>query len=171
MRPLFIEEPCLFENPDALAVIARSTPVPIATGERLYTKWGFRDVIEKQAAAILQPDLSHAGGIFETREIAAMAEAYYINLAPHSAIGPVAFAACMQLDACIPNFLIQEQVDFALGDGILKQDWKVVDGYIALPTKPGLGFEINEAALKEKFTGNFDIPSWFHDDDGSVADW
>ncbi len=170
-KPLFVEEPVLFENPDAMLTVARATSIPIATGERLYTRWGFRDIVEKQIAAILQPDLSHAGGLLETKKIAAMAETYFIYLAPHSAIGPVAFSACLQLDACIPNFLIQEQVDFALGDGILKQDWQVKDGYIELPKKPGLGFEINEEALKKPFTGNFDIPSWFHDDDGSVADW
>ncbi len=170
-QPLFVEEPVPQENADALATVARATSIPIATGERLFTKWGFRDVVEKQAVAILQPDLSHAGGILETRKIASLAEAYYIYLAPHSAIGPVAFSACMQLDACIPNFLMQEQVDVALGDGILKEDWQVKDGYIDLPQKPGLGFEINEEALKEPFTENFDIPTWFHDDDGSVADW
>ena len=171
MHPLFIEEPACQENPDVLATIARATSIPVATGERLFTKWGFRDILEKQAAAILQPDLSHAGGILETKKIAAMAECYYVHLCPHTYIGPVAFSASLQLDACIPNFLVQEQPPQALGDGILKEDWKVVDGYIPLPTKPGLGFEINEEALKARYEGNFDIDSWFHDDDGSVADW
>ena len=171
MHPLFIEEPACQENPDVMATVARSTSIPVATGERLFTKWGFRDVLEKQSAAILQPDLSHAGGLLETKKIAAMAECYYVQVAPHSAIGPVAFAACLQVDACIPNFLIQEQGDGALGDGILKENWQVKDGYIDLPQKPGLGFEIDEEALKTRYEGNFDIASWFHDDDGSVADW
>jgi len=171
MHPLFIEEPACQENPDVMATVARATSIPVATGERLFTRWGFRDVLEKQSAAILQPDLSHAGGLLETKKIAAMAECYYVHLAPHSAIGPVAFAACLQVDACIPNFLIQEQVDGALGDGILKEDWRVEDGYIALPQRPGLGFEIQEEALKKPYEGDFDIASWFHDDDGSVADW
>ncbi len=171
MHPLFIEEPACQENPDVMATVARATSIPVATGERLFTKWGFRDVLEKQSAAILQPDLSHAGGLLETKKIAAMAECYYVHMAPHSAIGPVAFAACLQVDACIPNFLIQEQVDGALGDGILKENWEVKDGYIDLPQKPGLGFEIDEEALKTPYAGNFDIASWFHDDDGSVADW
>ncbi len=170
-HPLWVEEPVPQENPDVLATIARSTTIPIATGERLITRWGFRDIVEKQAAAILQPDLAHAGGILETRKIAALAEMYYIYLAPHSAIGPVAFAASLQLDACIPNFLIQELHDYTCGWGILKEDWEVKDGYIELPQKPGLGFEIDEEALKGSFDGDFALTSWFHDDDGSVTDW
>jgi galactonate dehydratase len=171
MRPLFVEEPVPQENADALALVARATRIPIATGERLLTRWGFRDVIDKQAAAFLQPDLSHAGGILETRKIAAMAEVYYMHLAPHSAIGPVAFAACLQLDACIPNFLIQEQGDWSLGDGLLKQAWEVKDGYLALPQRPGLGIEVDEDEARKWHSGSFDLPTWFHDDDGSVADW
>jgi galactonate dehydratase len=170
-NPLFVEEPIPQENVDALALIARGTSIPIATGERLLTRWGFREVVEKQAVAILQPDLARSGGLLETKKIAAQAETYYIHLAPHSAIGPVALAACMQVDACIPNFLIQEQVDVALGWGILKEDWQVEDGYIPLPQKPGLGFEIDETALEETYEGEYALPRHFHDDDGSVTDW
>ncbi|MEM3047484.1 MAG: galactonate dehydratase, partial [Candidatus Bathyarchaeia archaeon] len=138
---LFLEEPCLPENVDTMVTVARSTSTPIATGERLFTKWAFREVLEKQAASILQPDLSHAGGIFECRKIAAMAETYFAGIAPHCPLGPVALAACIQLDACTPNFLIQEHV--TLGEGILKEPFQVRDGYIDLPTKPGLGVELD----------------------------
>ena len=171
MRPMFVEEPVPQENAEALALVARATSIPIATGERLLTRWGFRDVIEKQAAAVLQPDLSHAGGIFETRKIAAMAEVYYQHLAPHCAIGPVAFAACLQLDAAVPNFLIQEQGDDCLGDDLLAEPFSVRDGYIDLPLGPGLGIQMDEAHARQRFEGDFEIENWFHTDDGSVTDW
>jgi galactonate dehydratase len=168
-QPMFIEEPVLPENVDELVRVARSTSIPIATGERLFTKWGFREVLEKGAAAILQPDLSHAGGILETKKIAAMAECYYGAVAPHCPLGPIALAACLQLDACIPNFLIQEHV--TTGEGYLKEPFQVVDGYIDLPKKPGLGIELDEDALSEKvFDGTWDTPHLRHKD-GSVADW
>jgi len=167
--PMFIEEPVLPENVDALATVTRSTSIPIATGERLFTKWGFREVLEKQAAVILQPDLSHAGGILECKKIAAMAECYYAAIAPHCPLGPIALAACLQLDACIPNFLVQEHV--TTGEGYLKEPFKIVDGYIDLPTKPGLGIELDEEALAEKiYDGSWETPRFWHDD-GSVADW
>ena len=169
-HPLFVEEPCLPENVDTLVTIARSTRIPIATGERLFTKWGFREVLEKQAAAIVQPDLSHAGGILECKKIAAMAETYYAAVAPHCPLGPIALAASLHLDAAIPNFLIQEHV--TLGEGYLKQPFVVKDGYIDLPTGPGLGIELDEAALAEKlFDGSWETPRLYHPDDGSVADW
>lgn len=167
--PLFIEEPVLPENVDAMVTVARSTTIPIATGERLFSKWGFREVLEKQAAFVLQPDLSHAGGILECKKIAAMAEVYYAVVAPHCPLGPIALAACLQLDACIPNFLAQEHV--TLGDGYLKEPFHVEAGYIPLPTRPGLGIEIDEAALQEKlYDGSWETPRWWHAD-GSVADW
>jgi galactonate dehydratase len=168
-QPMFIEEPVLPENVDALVRVARSTSIPIATGERLFTKWGYREVLEKGAAAILQPDLSHAGGILECKKIAAMAECYYAALAPHCPLGPIALAACLQLDACIPNFLAQEHV--TLGQGYLKQPFEVVDGHIRLPTGPGLGVELDEEALADKLhDGSWETPKLWHDD-GSVADW
>ena len=168
-QPMFIEEPVLPENVDALATVARATSIPIATGERLFTKWGFREVLEKQAAAILQPDLSHAGGILEVKKIAAMAECYYAGLAPHCPLGPVALAACLQVDACIPNFLAQEHV--SLGEGYLKQPFQLTDGMIALPQGPGLGIELDEEALMDKYDdGSWETPRlWFPD--GSVANW
>jgi len=167
--PMFLEEPCLPENVDAMVRVARSTSIPIATGERLFTRWGFREVLEKQAASVIQPDLSHAGGIFECRKIAAMAEVYYVGVAPHCPLGPIALSACLQLDACTPNFLIQELV--TLGEGYLKEPFKVRDGYIEVPEKPGLGIEIDEEAVKEKaYSGIRERPTLIHDD-GSVADW
>ena len=168
-HPMFIEEPCLPGSVDAMAEVARATSIPIATGERLYTKWAFREVLEKGAAAILQPDLSHAGGILEVRKIAAMAEAHYAAIAPHCPLGPISLAACLQVDACTPNFLCQEQVN--LGDGYLKEPFVVRDGYIAVPTGPGLGVEVDEEALAEKlYDGSWENPRLWHED-GSVADW
>jgi galactonate dehydratase len=173
MRPMFVEEPVPQENADALKLVSDHVPFPIATGERLLSRWEFREVIEKQAAAYLQPDASHAGGITELKKIANMAEVYYIHVAPHCAIGPVALSACLQVDAVVPNFLIQEQVDAGLGDGLLREAWEVRDGHIELPTRPGLGFEIVEkeatqdrGRYEEELGGEF-----FHEADGSVADW
>ncbi|HMO55909.1 MAG TPA: galactonate dehydratase [Roseiflexaceae bacterium] len=168
-HPMFIEEPVLPENVDALVTVARSTSIPIATGERLFTRWGFREVIEKQAAMILQPDISHAGGILECKKIAAMGECYYAGLAPHCPLGPIALAACLQLDACTPNFLVQEHV--TTGVGYLKQPFTIIDGHIALPEGPGLGIELDEEALADKLDdGTWETPRFWHAD-GSVADW
>ena len=168
-RPMFIEEPCLPENVDAMATVARATSIPVATGERLFTRWGFREVLEKQAAAILQPDVSHAGGILETRKIAAMAEAYYVHVAPHCPLGPISLAACLQVDACTPNFLCQEQV--SLGEGYLKQPFVVSDGHIDVPSGPGLGIEVDEEAVADKlYDGGWETPRLWHED-GSLADW
>jgi galactonate dehydratase len=172
MRPLFVEEPVPQENVAALRQVAERAPVPIATGERLLTRWGFREVCEQQAAAYLQPDVSHVGGITELKKVANLAEVYYMHIAPHCAIGPVALVAALHVDAVVPNFLIQEQIDASLGDGLLREPWLVQDGHIELPTRPGLGFEIDEReaeqnrAYQEELGGEFYYPS-----DGSVADW
>jgi galactonate dehydratase len=173
MRPMFVEEPVPQENVDALKLVSDHVPFPIATGERLLTRWGFREVFEKQAVALIQPDGSHVGGISELKKVANMAEVYYMHIMPHCAIGPIAFAACMQVDAAVPNFLVQEQVDACLGAGLLKEDWVVEDGHIALPQKPGLGFEVNpetaEVTLEtyeEELGGEY-----YYENDGSVADW
>jgi galactonate dehydratase len=175
-RPLFIEEPCLPENVDAMVTIARSTSIPVATGERLFTRWGFRQVLEKQAASILQPDICHAGGIFEAKKIAAMAETYYCSIAPHNPLGPVSLSACLQLDACTPNFLIQEHPGMPekwdLGQGYLKRSFVVEDGYIFVPEGPGLGIEIDEDIVRERsYEGDWDTPRLVHEDDGSIAEW
>ena len=173
MRPMFVEEPVPQENVDALKLVSDHVPFPIATGERLLSRWEFRQVFEKQAVAYIQPDGSHAGGITELKKIANMAEVYYIHTMPHCAIGPVAFSACMQVDAVVPNFLIQEQVDAALGDGLLKTEWAVKDGHIELPTRPGLGFEIDEKEAMQNREGyNEELGGeFYYESDGSVADW
>ena len=168
-HPLFIEEPAPPENVDIMAEIARGTHLPIATGERIFTKWGFREVLEKGAASILQPDLCHAGGITEVRLIAGMAEAHYAALAPHNPMGPISLASGLQIAASIPNFLCQEQV--SLGDGYLKTPFTVEDGYIPLPTGPGLGIELDEEALADKIDHDWRNPETYDAFDGSVVDW
>ena len=168
-QPMFIEEPVQCQNVDVLADIARGTHLPIATGERVFTKWGFREILEKRAAAILQPDLCHAGGIHEVHLIAGMAEAYYASIAPHNPLGPISLAACIQLDATIPNFIAQEHV--SLGEGYLKQPFVAKDGYVDLPTAPGLGIELDEEALADKLDHDWRNPESYHPDDGSVVDW
>jgi galactonate dehydratase len=173
MRPMFVEEPVPQENVDALKLVSDHVPFPIATGERLLSRWEFRHVFEKQAVAYIQPDGSHAGGITELKKIANMAEVYYIHTMPHCAIGPVAFSACMQVDAVVPNFLIQEQVDAALGGGLLETEWEVKDGHIDLPTRPGLGFEIDEKEAMQNLEGSNEElgGEFYYESDGSVADW
>ncbi|HCD00655.1 MAG TPA: galactonate dehydratase [Planctomycetaceae bacterium] len=168
-QPMFIEEPVQCQNVDVMADIARGTHLPIATGERVFTKWGFRELLEKGAATILQPDLCHAGGITEVRLIAGMAESYYAAVAPHNPLGPISLAAGLQIAGSIPNFLCQEQVH--LGQGYIKQPFKVRDGYIDLPGGPGLGVELDEDALKEKIGHDWRNPQPYDADDGSVVDW
>src|SRR5215218_9491210 len=149
MRPMFVEEPVPLENALALKQVSDHVPFPIATGERLLTRCGVREVCELHAVAYLQPDPSQVGGISELKKVANLAEIYYMHIMPHCAIGPVALAAAMQVDAVVPNFLIQEQVDASLGDGLLHEPWLVQDGYIALPTKPGLGLTIDEREAEQ----------------------
>jgi len=168
-QPMFIEEPCQCQNHDVMAEIARGTHLPIATGERVFTKWGFREVLEKRAASILQPDLCHAGGITEVRLIAGMAEAYYASIAPHNPLGPISLAAGVQLAASIPNFLCQEQV--SLGEGYLKKPFTVRDGYLDLPTGPGLGIELDDNAMADKIGHDWRNQQSYDADDGSVVDW
>ena len=169
-HPLFIEEPVQCQNVDVLADIAHSTSIPIATGERLFTKWGFREVLEKRAASILQPDLSHAGGIMETRLIAGMAEAYYAGIAPHCPLGPIALAASLQLDAAIPNFLVQEGGRIT-GEGYITTPFRHEGGFLPLPTGPGLGIELDEDALADKIDHDWQNRKSYSADDGSAIDW
>lgn len=168
-QPMFIEEPVACQNVDIMAEIARGTHLPIATGERIFTKWGFREVLEKGAATILQPDMCHAGGITEVRLIAGMAESYYAAIAPHNPLGPISLAAGLQLAGCIPNFLCQEQVH--LGEGYLKQPFVVKNGYVDLPRGPGLGIELDEDALAEKIGHDWTNRESYDAFDGSVVDW
>jgi galactonate dehydratase len=166
---MFVEEPVQCQNVDVMAEIARGTHLPIATGERIFTKWGFREILEKRAAVILQPDLCHAGGITEGRIIAGMAEAWYASIAPHNPLGPISLAAGVQLAASIPNFLCQEQV--SLGEGYLKQPFVVKDGYLELPRGPGLGIELDEDALADKIGHDWTNKEEYDAFDGSVMDW
>jgi galactonate dehydratase len=152
-----------------MADIARGTHLPIATGERIFTKWGFREILEKRAATILQPDLCHAGGIMEARLIAGMAEAYYGSVAPHNPLGPISLASGLQLAASIPNFLCQEQV--SLGDGYIQEPFKVENGYVRVPVKPGLGVELDETAMADKIGHDWRNAETYSEKDGSVVDW
>ena len=147
--PLWFEEPVPPENRDEMARVARSTTIPVASGERLATKFEFRELLEKQAAAILQMALGRVGGILEARKIAGMAEAYYAQIAPHLYCGPIEAAANIQVDTCSPNFLVQESI--GRFDGfhaeILKEPIRWENGYIIPPTKPGLGVELNDEVV------------------------
>ena len=169
-QPMFIEEPCQCQNVEVMADIARGTHLPIATGERVFTKWGFREILEKGAASILQPDLCHAGGISEVRLIAGMAEAYYVPIAPHNPMGPISLASGLHLAASIPNFLVQEQV--SLGEGYLTKPFKLEkDGTVLIPTGPGLGIELDENLIADKLGHDWKNPETYHALDGSVVDW
>jgi galactonate dehydratase len=135
---------------DDLARVASSINIPVVVGERLYTRWGFRDIFEKRAAAIINPDITHEGGILETKKVADMAHAYYVSVTPHSAGGPVLTAASIQVEATMPNFLIHEffSVDMPYYQEVVKDPFPIMkDEFIELPTKPGLGIELNEQAL------------------------
>ena len=162
---LFYEIHANNHNFDDMAEIQRKTFIPIATGEDAYTRWEFRDILVKDAARVLMVDLTHAGGITESRFISAMAEAFERTIAPHNAQGVINFAAAMQLGAVTPNFLAIETTDRGIGDpgmkgwegswrgvDILKEPFKVVNGHVAIPNKPGLGIEIDEDGLKRHLT-------------------
>jgi galactonate dehydratase len=179
-RPMFIEEPVLPENNEALREIAKYTSCPIATGERMYTRWGFKELLAQGYVDIIQPDVSHAGGIMETRKIAAMAEAYDVALAPHCPLGPIALAACLQVDTCSPNAFIQEQslgIHYNQGSDLLDylKDPAIFQyeaGFVKNLTAPGLGIEINEDKVREMAAigHNWKNPVW-RQADGTVAEW
>jgi galactonate dehydratase len=177
---MFIEEPVLSEHAEALKEIASHTSAPIALGERLYSRWDFKKILADGLADIIQPDPSHAGGITETRKIAAMAESYDVALAPHCPLGPIALAACLQLDAVCHNAVIQEQslgihynktndlLDY-IGDASV---FAYADGHVTIPSGPGLGITVNEeAVLRGQAMGHrWRPPVWRHED-GSFAEW
>jgi galactonate dehydratase len=177
---LFIEEPVLPENNEALREIAAHTSTPIATGERMYSRWDFKPLLHDGYVDIIQPDLSHAGGISEVVKIAAMAEAYDVALAPHCPLGPIALAACLQVDAVAANAFIQEQslgIHYNQGNDLL--DYLVdpgvfayADGYVTLPSQPGLGISINEDVVREAANRghNWRNPVW-RLNDGTAAEW
>ena len=177
---LFIEEPLLSEHPEALARLSGLSSTPIALGERLYSRWDFKAVLVSGAADIIQPDLSHAGGISEARKIAAMAEAYDVAVAPHCPLGPLALASCLQLAGCTPNVVLQEMslgihyndthdlLTFVTNKEVLTPS----GGQLAIPTGPGLGVEIDEAAVRaaHRAPHRWRNPVW-RQPDGSVAEW
>ena len=178
--PMFIEEPVLCENMEEFKEIRRVANIPIATGERLFTKYDFKRLLQTGGVDIIQPDLSHAGGITEVKKIASMAEAYDVALAPHCPLGPIALAACLNLDATCYNAVIQEQsigIHYNVGKEVLdyalnKEDFKFTDGYVDLPKKPGLGVEVNKELVLEENANphQWKNPVWRHKD-GSVAEW
>ena len=179
-RPLFVEEPVLAEHYDYYAGLAQGTSITLAAGERMYDRYQFRHVFRSGGIGILQPDLSHAGGITECIRIAAMADAYDVALAPHCPLGPVALAACLAIDFVSYNAVLQEQsmgIHYNQGADLLdyvvnKDDFEITNGFISPLPKPGLGVEIDEDRVKEasgKFT-NWRNPIWRHED-GSIAEW
>ncbi|TLS53634.1 galactonate dehydratase [Paenibacillus antri] len=179
-KPMFIEEPVLPENNEALLELARATTVPIATGERMFTRWDFKHALASGAVDIIQPDLSHAGGIWETRKIAAMAEAYDVAVAPHCPLGPIALAASLQLDFCTPNAFIQEQslgIHYNQGSDLLDYladptVFEYEDGYVRRLEAPGLGIEVNEEKVREMAAigHRWRNPIW-RNADGSLSEW
>ena len=177
--PMFIEEPVLCENMEVFKEIAAACNVPIATGERLFTKYDFKRLLQAGGVDIIQPDLSHAGGLTEVKKIASMAEAYDVALAPHCPLGPIALASCLNVDATCYNAVIQEQsigIHYNVGKSVLdyvknQDDFKFVDGRVQLPVRPGLGVDVNkELVLEENKTPHeWKNPVWRHKD-GSVAE-
>ena len=170
-NPWFYEEIIQALNVDVMAELARKTHIPIATGERIFTKWGFKEILEKRAATILQPDVCYAGGITELKIIAGMAEAYYSPLAPHNPQGPCSLAASFQVAASIPNFLIQERGDNEYMDLLAKPMPPVRNGHRPLLTDPGLGITIDEDKLMAQVGEPREYRPRFDPDDGSVVDW
>lgn len=146
-KPFFFEEPLPPENVDAMVQLKRSTTTPLATGERLVTRYQFRELLSKFAVDYIQPDAGHCGGISETRKIAALAEAYYTPVIPHNPLGPVATAAMVHLAASITNFLVLEYIPVPDRDEVLIEPLELKGGYFSLPTKPGLGVELNKKAI------------------------
>jgi len=179
-RPMFIEEPVLPENEEYLKALSNHVVTPIATGERYYSRWDFKRLFQRGAVDIIQPDLSHAGGISEVKKIATMAEAFDVSLAPHCPLGPIAFAASLQVDNTCLNAIIQEtSIGIHYNEGIDLLDYlvdpsvfKFKDGYVHLTDKPGLGIEINEEKVREmaKIGHNWKNPIW-RTASGVVTEW
>jgi galactonate dehydratase len=168
----FLEEPVLPENAAAMADVARATSIPIATGERLFTKWGFREILELRAAALLQPDVSHCGGILEARLIAAMGEVAYAGLGPHNPLSPVNGIASAHVGMASPNFVALEWVvdNPPWTQAVLTRPAAIQDGWLELPERPGLGIELDLDVCREHPYRAVDLPPFWHAD-GAVADW
>lgn len=179
-RLMFIEEPVLPENNEALRDIATHTSAPIATGERMFSRWDFKHLLMDGVVDIIQPDLSHAGGITECKKIFAMAEAFDVAVAPHCPLGPIALAACLQVDAASYNAVIQEQslgIHYNQGNDLLDyitdpSVFAYSDGHVRIPDGPGLGITVNEEYVREmaKTGHRWRNPVWRHRD-GSIAEW
>ena len=179
-RPLFVEEPVLAEHAEQYCELSRGTSIVLAAGERMYSRFEFKRVFEAGGIGIVQPDLSHAGGITECMKIASMAEAYDVALAPHCPLGPIALAACLAVDFVSYNAVIQEQsmgIHYNQGAELMdyvvnKDDFEISDGYIKPLTKPGLGIEVDEDHVREMAKEGCDWknPIWRHTD-GAVAEW
>ena len=179
-HPMFLEEVVLPENWDSFDDIAREVSIPLATGERLYTRWDFKNLFRQGAIDIVQPDVALCGGILETRKIAAMAEAFDMAVAPHAPYGPVSLAATLQVDACTPNVFIQEQslgIHYNQGFDLLdfvknKEIFQYKDSYVQLPKGPGLGIDMDEDKIKEVAQEGlvWSNPSW-KNYDGTIAEW
>ncbi len=179
-RPLFVEEPVLAEQAEQYSELSRGTSIVLAAGERMFSRFEFKRVFEAGGVGIVQPDLSHAGGITECMKIASMAEAYDVALAPHCPLGPIALAACLAVDFVSYNAVIQEQsmgIHYNQGAELLdyvlnKDDFEITEGYIKPLPKPGLGVEVNEDYVKEMAKEGCDWknPIWRHED-GSIAEW
>jgi len=179
-HPMFIEEPVLPENNEALKEIANMTSIPIATGERMFSRWHFKEILASGCVDIIQPDLSHAGGITECKKIISMAEAYDVAAAPHCPLGPIALAACLQVDATCHNAFIQEQslgIHYNQGSDLLdylldKTVFNYDNGFVNIPSGAGLGITINEDYVRKmaKVGHQWKNPVWRHKD-GSIAEW
>jgi len=182
-RPLFIEEPLLVEHPEALKQLSDSTTIPIAFGERLYTRWDVKRFLEDASIDILQPDIAHAGGISETKRIANLAEAYDVAIAPHCPLGPIALAASIQVALSIPNFVIQEMSlgmhynveagEEDLNTYLVDQTvFNIEDGFVNAPTGVGLGIEIDEDVVRRI---SKTAEPWkckeFYGPDGAIREW
>jgi galactonate dehydratase len=180
VRPMFVEEVVLPEHNDALAMLQQFSSIPIATGERMFSRWDFKPLFQAGAVDIVQPDPSHAGGISELRKIATMAEAYDVALAPHCPLGPISFAAALQVDFCSLNAFIQESsAGIHYNEGVDLLDYlldpapfAVRDGYVQRPTRPGLGIEIDEDRVRHMagIGHRWRNPVW-RNADGAVAEW
>ena len=179
-HPMFIEEPVLPENNEALREIANHVSIPIATGERMFSRWHFKSLLQDGCVDIIQPDVSHAGGITECKKIISMAEAFDVAAAPHCPLGPIALAACLQVDATCHNAFIQEQslgIHYNQGSDLLdylvdKAVFKFNDGFVKIPEGPGLGIAIDEEHVKKMAAigHNWRNPVWRHND-GSIGEW
>lgn len=177
---MFIEEPVMVQNNEALREIVKHTSTPIATGERMFSRWDYKNLFMDGYVDIIQPDVSHAGGISEVKKIVSMAEAFDVAVAPHCPLGPIALAACVQIDACTPNAFIQEQslgIHYNKGGDLLdyienKDMFQFENGFIQIPEGPGLGVVVNKEKVLEaaKIGHNWKNPVW-RNYDGTIAEW